>query len=275
MRQRIKLKFYAAFLYHFRQRPRIIKKLAFNNGKSIQPLLRQRITNSLAKIRKNFIVPNEGLRRRCLQYDMQTESIQPINTDRLILHCLSVEFLRNLSEGGIASARRLVDYSVPVDCSLLGHRQIDRRLKMIDADPSQHPWMYRAIVRKDDKQMIGFISFHHKAPDPDLSEYADLGAELGYTIEQEYRRKGYAKKSAIGMMGWANREFGVRDFVLTISPENHPSLKMAESMNFENVGEWDDPIDGLEFVMKAKIDQILKTKKAYQDASSNSASRRA
>lgn len=114
--------------------------------------------------------------------------------------------------------------------------------------------------------MVGFISFHHKAPDPDLTEFSELGVELGYTVEQAFRRKGYAKESAIAMMDWANREFGVRDFVLTISPENHPSLEMAESMNFETIGEWDDPIDGLEFVMKAEIDQILKTKKAYQNA---------
>ena len=97
---------------------------------------------------------------------MQTESIQPVTTDRLILHCLSVEFLRSLSEGSIESAQRLVDYSVPDDCPLLGHRQINRR------------------------------------------------------------------------------------------------LKMAESMNFEIVGRHDDPIDGLEFVMKAEIERILKAKKA-------------
>jgi RimJ/RimL family protein N-acetyltransferase len=182
---------------------------------------------------------------------------------------MSVACLRSFSEGNIEEARRSVDYLVPDNCSLLGHRQINRRLKMIDADPSQHPWMYRAIVRKEDRQMVGFISFHHKAPDPNLSEYAQMSAELGYTIEQAFRRRGYATESAIGMMDWAFREFGVREFVLTISPENRPSLKMAESMHFEIIGQHEDPIDGTEFVMKASIDQILKTKQGYQDASDN------
>ena len=200
---------------------------------------------------------------------VQVESIEPIETNRLMLYSLSIGFLRSLSEGSIGSAQQQVEYLVPKDCSLLRHRQIDRRLKMIVADPMQHPWMYRAIVRKGDNQMVGFISFHHKAPDPDLSEYCGLGAELGYTIEEEYRRKGYAKESAIGMMEWAHDNFGVRDCILTIDPENHPSLRMAEAMNFEVVGEHVDPVDGLELVMKADIDRILETKRAYPGAPHN------
>ena len=194
--------------------------------------------------------------------NMPKEDISPIETERLSLHSLGVPFLRMLSAGRIESAQQLVRYSVPANCSLLGHQQIERRLSMIVADPMQHPWMYRAMVRKEDRQMVGFISFHHKAPNPDLSEYAEYGAELGYTVEREYRRNGYARESAIGMMAWACDGFGVRDFVLTISPENHASLKMAESMNFEIVGQHDDPIDGLEYVMTADIDRVLEANKA-------------
>ena len=126
----------------------------------------------------------------------------------------------------------------------------------------QQPWMYRAIVRKHDNQMVGFISFHHKAPDPELLAYARFAAELGYTIEQGYRRKGYAKESAIGMMEWAYTNFDVRDFILTIDPENVPSLNMARSMNFKIVGKKEDPVDGMELVLKGEIDQILKTTSA-------------
>ena len=96
-----------------------------------------------------------------------------------------------------------------------------------------------------------------------ISVYTELGAQLGYTIEPECRQRGYAKESAIGMMEWAHSNFGVRSFVLTISPENHPSLKMAESMNFRIVGEQDDCSDGLELIMKAGICEILKTKRVY------------
>lgn len=115
--------------------------------------------------------------------------------------------------------------------------------------------------------MIGNISFHHKAPDPDLLEHADLAVELGYTIEPVYRRKGYAKESAFAMMEWAHREQEVLTFFLSIRPANTPSLRMGESMNFSKVGEKQDPIDGLEYLMRAEIDQILEAKNTYQAAS--------
>lgn len=75
-------------------------------------------------------------------------------------------------------------------------------------------------MRKDDNQMVGHISFHHMAPDPDLVEYAQAAAELGYTVEPMYRRQGYARESAVAMMEWAARQHGVRDFIVTISPDN-------------------------------------------------------
>jgi [ribosomal protein S5]-alanine N-acetyltransferase len=195
---------------------------------------------------------------------MSQGTILPLETQRLNLYSLSVEFLGAMAAGDIKGAQSLVDYGIEPKSSLLGLPWVTARLKMIEADPLQHAWMYRAIVRKRDDQMVGFISFHHKAPDPDLVEYVKLGAELGYTIEPQYRRNGYAKESAIAMMEWACRDFGVRDFVLTISPQNSPSLKMAASMGFKIVGEKDDPIDGLELVMRAGIDQIVQTKEELE-----------
>ncbi len=136
---------------------------------------------------------------------------------------------------------------VAPECSLLGHQSIERRLALIDADSEQHPWMYRAIVRKDDNLMVGHISFHHKAPDPDLLVYSDNAAELGYAIEPGHRRNGYARESALGMMNWAiSRK--VSAFILSISPENIPSIRMAESMGFRKISERMDETDGLEFV---------------------------
>ncbi len=40
------------------------------------------------------------------------------------------------------------------------------------------------------------------------------------------------------------------------SPTNPPSLKLAESMNFQKVGEKIDDIDGLEYIMKAEIHEV-------------------
>jgi RimJ/RimL family protein N-acetyltransferase len=186
--------------------------------------------------------------------------VEPIETDRLLLMSMSERFLRALSQNDLDAAQSSVEFTVSRPCSLAGSPFIETRLALIERDPSQRAWMYRAVVRKTDKQMLGHISFHHKAPDPDLLAYSKRAAELGYTIEPEHRRRGYARESAIAMMEWASGECGVRHFFLSVSPDNAPSLEMARSMGFEVVGDHIDEIDGLEYVMRATMESVLRTK---------------
>ncbi len=184
--------------------------------------------------------------------------IEPIKTERLTLHSLSVPFLRLILGGRISEARKLVDYEVSNDCWLSRHRQISSRIRMIETDPAQHAWMYRAVVLREENKAVGYISFHHKAPDPELSGYSSFAVELGYAIEPLYRRKGYGKECVMRMIEWAFNEQSVRDFILTMAPSNLPSMRLAESLNFKIVGEKEDPIDGIEVIMKAEIEDILK-----------------
>ena len=170
-----------------------------------------------------------------------------ILTSRLKLILLTPGCLRAMLEGDYTKAGALGGFSVTPDCPLLGHSSIQRRLGMIERDPEQHPWMYRGIVRSDDNLMVGHISFHHKAPDPDLFQYSRHAAELGYAISAGQRRKGYARESVLAMMEWARGQ-KVETFCLSISPRNIPSLKLAESMGFRKVAERIDEIDGLEYV---------------------------
>lgn len=179
----------------------------------------------------------------------------PIESARLRLDSLSIEFLQFMEAGDLAQARASVDYAIPDGCALFKRAWLARRIRMIEEDPLQHPWLNRAIVRKEDNQMVGNICFHHKAPDPHLLDYTEFGAELGYTIEEPHRRMGYATESATAMMQWANREHGVRTFIVSISPHNAPSLGLAESMNFRKVGEHIDEVDGLEWVMQTEFDK--------------------
>jgi [ribosomal protein S5]-alanine N-acetyltransferase len=177
-----------------------------------------------------------------------------IETDRLQLISLPIACLQFLLAGDHPAAQATVGFTLPEDSSLLHRPWIVRRLRLIAEDPTQHPWMYRAIVQKSDNTMAGYISFHHKAPDPDLVIYSETAAvELGYTIEPAYRRRGYAKESALAMMQWAHTQHDVASFLLSISPENIASLRLAESMHFTKIAERMDDKDGLEFVFKATI----------------------
>lgn len=174
----------------------------------------------------------------------------PVITGRLQLVSMSVQFLEYMISGDLQEARNYSGFDIPQDCSLSGMNWVGRRLKMIVEDPEEHPWMYRAIIRKSDNLMIGHISFHHKAPDPDLVEYSPFAAELGYTIDPDFRRQGYAKESAEAMIMWAHRGYNLKTFILSISPENIPSLKIAESLHFKKVAERMDEEDGLEYVFR-------------------------
>ena len=106
------------------------------------------------------------------------------------------------------------------------------RLAQLQQDPTLQPWLLRAIIRRDEPTMIGHIGFHTK-PGPDyLRDYAPQGVELGYTIYTPFRRQGYASEALAAMMDWATAKHQVPQFVLTISPENTPSLHMAERFGF-------------------------------------------
>jgi RimJ/RimL family protein N-acetyltransferase len=183
--------------------------------------------------------------------------IPAIETARLRLVSMTIECLRFTLNGEYVKAGASGGFIMPPDCSLLRKARIERRLDMIEKDPEQHPWMYRAIVLKRNNAMVGYISFHHKGPDPDLLEYSSHAAELGYAIDVAHRRQGYARESALAMMEWAGRQ-DIGTFCLSISPRNQPSLRLAESMGFRKVSERMDETDGLELVYIARIDEIRK-----------------
>jgi ribosomal-protein-alanine N-acetyltransferase len=190
--------------------------------------------------------------------------IAAIQTNRLSLVSLSRDCLLAMLKGDYVAAGAYCEYTISPDSSLLHHLSIQRRLALIERDPEQHPWMYRAIVRKCDNIMVGHISFHHKAPDPDLLEYSGHAAELGYAIDVGHRRKGYARESVLAMMEWANKQ-KVETFCLSISPENMPSLKLAESMGFRRMSERMDETDGLEYVYIADMNTIRQQAKVENE----------
>lgn len=62
------------------------------------------------------------------------------------------------------------------------------------------------------------------------------------------RRRGYATESVLAMMAWAGEEHGVRRFLLSISPDNDPSLGLAGKLGFQRIGSQIDEVDGEEYV---------------------------
>jgi len=120
-------------------------------------------------------------------------------------------------------------------------------------NPALEPWLLRAVGLRETKRMIGFIGFHTLPGADYLSSYAPDSVEFGYTIFPDYRWKGYASEAAGTLMDWAIREHGVTRFVVSISPTNEPSLRIAQKFDFRKVGTVTDPEEGVEDVFLREV----------------------
>ncbi len=127
-------------------------------------------------------------------------------------------------------------------------RLIEFRRGQIANDPSWTPWMLRAIVRREDRVMVGYANFHGP---PGVNDTATSGAaEIGYTIFPRHRSQGYATEATRAMMAWAREEHGVRHFISGIAPDNAPSLRVIAKLGYTPTGE---VVDG-ELIFEARVD---------------------
>jgi RimJ/RimL family protein N-acetyltransferase len=115
------------------------------------------------------------------------------------------------------------------------------RVAQVREDPSVNPWLLRLAVLRDTGEIVGLVNFH--AP-PDERGMV----EIGYRVQPEYRRRGYAREIATTMWSYAASHPGVQWLRATVSPDNAASIAIIEGAGLVHVGEQDDPEDGLELV---------------------------
>lgn len=179
--------------------------------------------------------------------------VPPIESERLSLRAISAAGLEACLNGDVDLAARWLDLTIPPDWSEMTGL-MRRRLEQLREDPALAPWLVRAIGLRQTGAMIGHLGFH-TAPNPDyLQDIAPGGVEIGYTVYPAYRRQGYASEACEALMTWAYQVHAVRRFVLSISPTNEPSLRIARHFGFQKVGSQMDEEDGPEdiFVLEMK-----------------------
>jgi len=139
-------------------------------------------------------------------------------------------------DGNATMAHQLVDYFVPADFPDAASAEVlEIRRMQLAADPARSPWSVRAMVRRDDRVMVGFVNFHGPPGTNDIE--APDAAELGWTVFLEHRRQGYATETARRLMDWARAEHGVRRFISSTTPGNVPSLRVHEKLGFHPTGQ--------------------------------------
>lgn len=168
-----------------------------------------------------------------------------IETDRLVLHLVPLAGLAATAAKDMEVARQTIG-NVPGDWfeeSWVSELRYNQWL----ADPDYGPWSIRAITLKTTGEIVGNMNCHAQ---PMLFEYGGeqaLAVEMGYTIFAPWRRQGIAQEAVKGLMAWASTQ-GVRWVVLSISPENQPSLGLARKLGAWQIGSQIDELDGPEDV---------------------------
>jgi ribosomal-protein-alanine N-acetyltransferase len=169
--------------------------------------------------------------------------IPPIRSRRIDLVSMSPEFIAAVLEGRRAEAETLLGVALPSDYPGERERTLKIRQEQLQQDPSTQPWLLRAIISRQPRELVGHINFH--AP-PDASG----AVEVGYMVLPGHRRRGYATEAVEALFAWAYRQHGVRRFIASVSPDNAASLGVIAKLGFVQTGsQWDDE-DGEELVFE-------------------------
>ncbi|MFZ5919400.1 MAG: GNAT family N-acetyltransferase [Chloroflexota bacterium] len=177
-----------------------------------------------------------------------------LRTHRLELVSMGPTLLEALLAGDHASAAQIGGFQI-LNGFILRKRTLQMRLRQIQANPKVQPWLLRAMVIRQSRMMCGYIGFHSEPGPEDLRDVAADGVELGYAVGESFRRQGFAKEAALGLMRWAFEYHGQRCFILSIAPDNEASWAMAQSMGFREVGSHMDQEDGIELYFERRLDR--------------------
>ena len=172
-----------------------------------------------------------------------------ILSKRLSLISLSPDFLQVSLDKNHSAAENLLGLSIPPDW-FQEQALIELRLEQLQNEPAFQPWCLRAIGLRQQRIMVGHIGFHTQPGAEYLHDIASKWVEYGYTIYAPFRRQGHAREACEALMKWAYEEQEVTEFVVTVSPENIASIRLAEEFGFERVGSHIDEQDGLEDIYR-------------------------
>lgn len=172
---------------------------------------------------------------------------ETIRSARLDLIPLSRAFLEATRDGARERLPRMLGADVPDDWPS-SMRLVEMRLGDLRDDPALATWLLRALVLREERRMLGHAGFHSAPGAAYLEPFAPGGVELGYTVFERDRRRGYATEASLALIEWARREHGVARFALSIRPDNTASLRLARRLEFLRVGSHLDVEDGPEDV---------------------------
>jgi RimJ/RimL family protein N-acetyltransferase len=164
---------------------------------------------------------------------------------------MTVPFMQALQRHDVVAASSELDAAVPTWMADELQDFLNYRLAQLHEDPSVRQWLGRTMVLAEaggSRRAVGSIGFHG-APD------AEGRLEVGYRVDPQYRRRGFARESVNALFDWAHDRYATTRFVASVGPWNEPSLNLITQFGFHKVGEQMDEIDGLEYVFETEWPQ--------------------
>ncbi len=91
------------------------------------------------------------------------------------------------------------------------------RLNQLAARPECAGWLSKVVIAEPEGTVVGFAGFHGPPDETGM-------VEIGYSVDPDHRRRGYARAILAALMRRAAADARVRTLRLTISPDNAASL---------------------------------------------------
>ncbi|MGZ4451210.1 MAG: GNAT family N-acetyltransferase [Nocardioides sp.] len=168
-------------------------------------------------------------------------------TPRIRIVQLDPATLHALAAGDLDAAQ--LTSPVPLTPWLAGPEAVGTwgfRSRQAVESPQDLPWVTGVVWDDGEGRSVGKAGYH-AAPSPDGM------VEVGYGIDPQHRRRGYARAALAALLERARREPDVRVVRASISPGNAASLALVSQYGFVEVGEQWDEEDGLEIVYEVSV----------------------
>ena len=159
---------------------------------------------------------------------------------------MTPEFIEAVLADRRDEAAALVGAALPAAFPRVGERRfLELRLRQMREDDRFLEWCPYVVVLGE--HMIGHAGYH--GPPGKNSTQNPEAVEFGYTIEPDFRGRGFATEAAARLIREAEGR-GITHFVLSCAPDNDPSLAIIRKFGFVHTGEHVDDEDGLEYVFE-------------------------
>jgi ribosomal-protein-alanine N-acetyltransferase len=174
----------------------------------------------------------------------------PIRTARLSLEVLEPELIRVLLAGDLDAAEGRLGVRLPHEMAAEREAWLRRHLSLMKEHPDQRGWCARLIfLLGEPRKAVGHCGFH--GPPESVGR-----AEIGYTVFEPFRGRGFAQEAARGLVEWGFAQ-GQSAVFASVSPANEPSLAVVRAIGFRQVGTQQDPVDGTELVFSVEAETFL------------------